>query len=135
MCPGRDKDSQEQQTAMFASHHKLNNLVAIVDRNRLGATDFTENSLSLEPFSLRWQAFGWEVVNVNGHTIEQLIDVLLRSKQRFSTQPLVIIADTTKGKGVSFMEGSPLWHHQLPNGGEIQSALKELNQVNNQESK
>ena len=131
---GECQEGSVWEAAMFASHHRLNNLVAIVDRNRLGATDFTENSLSLEPFSRRWEAFGWETLNVNGHNIEQLIDVLSRAKQRSSTQPLVIIADTTKGKGVSFMEGSPLWHHRMPKGEEIQAALKELNKFSSQET-
>ena len=131
---GECQEGSVWEAAMFASHHRLNNLVAIVDRNHLGATDFTEKSLSLEPFSRRWQAFGWETLNVNGHAIEQLIDVMSRAKQRSSTQPLIIIADTTKGKGVSFMEGSPLWHHRMPKGEEIQAALKELNKLNRQES-
>jgi len=131
---GECQEGSVWEAAMFASHHKLNNLVAIVDRNRLGATDFTENSLSLEPFSRRWQAFGWEVVNKNGHDIEQLIDVLSKAKQRTSAQPLLIIADTTKGKGVSFMEGSPLWHHRMPKSEEIQAALKELSQFKSQET-
>jgi transketolase len=131
---GECQEGSVWEAAMFASHHRLNNLVAIVDRNRLGATDFTENSLSLEPFSDRWQAFGWETLKVNGHNIEQLIDVLSRAKLRTSIQPLVIIADTTKGKGVSFMEGSPLWHHRLPKGEEIQAAIQELNKFNRQET-
>ncbi len=130
---GECQEGSVWEAAMFASHHRLNNLVAIVDRNRLGATDFTENSLSLEPFSRRWQAFGWEALDVNGHVIEQLVDVLLRSKRRSSPKPLVIIADTIKGKGVSFMEGSPLWHHRMPKGEEIQAALRELGKVNSQE--
>jgi len=114
------------EAAMFASHHRLGNLTAIVDRNKLGATDYTEKSLSLEPFGSRWQAFGWEVQMVNGHSFEQLSDVLEKTKQRTSEQPLVIIANTIKGKGVSFMENSPLWHHRLPKGEEIVSAMEEL---------
>jgi transketolase len=131
---GECQEGSVWEAAMFASHHRLNNLVAIVDRNRLGATTFTEDSLSLEPFTKRWQAFGWETLKVNGHNLGQLIDNLSRAKQRTSTQPLVIIADTTKGKGVSFMEGSPLWHHRMPKGEEIQDALKELNKFKMQEN-
>lgn len=123
---GECQEGSVWEAAMFASHHELSNLIAIVDRNKLGATDYTENSLSLEPFASRWQAFGWEVRTVNGHSFEQLQDVLIKTKQRTSTQPLVIIADTIKGKGVSFMEGSPLWHHRMPKGEEIVSAMEEL---------
>jgi transketolase len=123
---GECQEGSVWEAAMFAGHHRLNNMIAIVDRNRLGATTSTENSLSLEPFSSRWQAFGWETMKADGHNIEQLIDILSKAKQRSSTKPLVIIADTTKGKGVSFMEGSHLWHHRMPKGEEIQAALKEL---------
>ena len=111
---------------MFASHHGLNNLVAIIDRNGISATDFTENYITLEPLPLRWEAFGWEVVRVKGHSFEQLLDVFSKVRQRSSSKPLVIIADTIKGKGVSFMENSPLWHHQLPKGKDIERALEEL---------
>ena len=114
------------EAAMFASHHGLNNLVAIVDRNHLGATDFTENSLRLEPLALRWQSFGWDVVTVDGHSLSQLLEAFSNVRQRSSQQPLVVIANTIKGKGVSFMEGSPLWHHRLPKGEEIEIALQEL---------
>ena len=114
------------EAAMFASHHRLDNLVAIVDRNHLGATDFTEKFLSLEPLALRWQSFGWDVVTVDGHSLSQLLEAFSNVKRRSSQQPLVIIANTIKGKGVSFMEGSPLWHHRLPKGEEVQIALQEL---------
>jgi transketolase len=114
------------EAAMFASHHRLNNLVAIIDRNHLGATDFTENVVALEPMDLRWQAFGWEVVNVDGHLFDQLLSIFSRVKERSSSQPLVVIANTVKGKGVSFMENSPLWHHQMPKGENVKRALDEL---------
>ena len=123
---GECQEGSVWEAAMFASHHGLSNLIAIVDRNKLGATDYTENSLALEPFGSRWQAFGWEVQTVDGHSLEQLRDFLVKTKHRTSTQPLVIIANTIKGKGVSFMENSPLWHHRLPKGEEIVSAMEEL---------
>jgi transketolase len=123
---GECQEGSVWEAAMFASHHRLSNLVAIIDRNKLGATDYTENSLSLEPFDSRWQAFGWEVEAVNGHSFQQLRGILTKTRHRDSMRPLAIIADTTKGKGVSFMEGSPLWHHRMPKGEEITSALEEL---------
>ena len=123
---GECEEGSVWEAAMFASHHQLNNLIAIIDRNNLSATDFTENYITLEPLQLRWQAFGWEVVTVNGHSFEQLIDVLSRARKRSASKPLVIIADTVKGKGVSFMENSSLWHHQLPKGKEAVKAREEL---------
>lgn len=123
---GECEEGSIWEAAMFASHHQLNNLVAIIDRNKLSATDFTENYISLEPLGYRWEAFGWEVLNVNGHSFDHIIDVLSKVRNRSSSKPLVIIADTIKGKGVSFMENSPNWHHQLPKGEDINRAFKEL---------
>lgn len=134
MGDGECQEGAVWEAAMFASHHRLDNLVAIVDRNRLGATDFTENSLSLEPFETRWKAFGWKTMNVNGHDLAQLTDVLSGAKKKISPQPLVVIANTIKGKGVSFMQGSPLWHHRMPAGGQIQTALDELNGVDRKDA-
>jgi transketolase len=111
---------------MFASHHKLINLVAIVDRNRLSATNFTEETLKLEPLAQRWQSFGWEATTVDGHNFKQILEILSTVQQRKSELPLVVIANTTKGKGVSFMENSPLWHHRLPKGEEVRLAFQEL---------
>ncbi|MHB8164936.1 MAG: transketolase [Methanoregula sp.] len=123
---GECEEGSVWEAAMFASHHKLDNLIAIIDRNKLSATDFTDNYTSLEPFHLRWQAFGWDVVTVNGHSFNQLIETLLQAKTRSTAKPLVIIAETTKGKGVSFMENSSSWHHQLPKGEQATCALGEL---------
>ena len=123
---GECHEGSNWEAAMFAHQHRLNNLVAIVDRNKLGATDFTENVVSLEPFALRWQSFGWDVTSVDGHSFEQLLTAFNTCTQKNSGNPQVIIADTIKGKGVSFMENSPLWHHRLPKGDQIEAALREL---------
>lgn len=114
------------ESAMFASHHKLNNLVAIVDRNGLCATDFTEDCNSLEPFCDKWRSFGWDVIVVDGHSFEELLAVFKDFRFRKVEQPLVIIAKTIKGKGVSFMENNPSWHHSVPKGKELEIARKEL---------
>lgn len=123
---GECEEGSVWEAAMFASHHRLNNLVAIIDRNGISATDYTENYITLEPLPLRWDVFGWEVVQIKGHSFEELLDVLSMVRQRPSSKPLVIIANTMKGKGVSFMENSPLWHHQLPKGKDVERALEEL---------
>jgi transketolase len=114
------------EAAMFASHHQLDHLVAIVDRNHLSATNFTEETLKLEPLVSRWQSFGWDARVVDGHSLPQLLEVLGSAHVRGSSAPLVVIADTVKGKGVHLMENSPLWHHRLPKGDEIEQAWRDL---------
>ena len=115
------------EAAMFAGQRKLNTLTAIIDRNGLGATDFTENYASLEPLDKRFESFGWEVCSVDGHDISKLIDVLKYSQEiRSQDRPFCIIANTIKGKGVSFMENSKYWHHKMPNNQQINQAWEEL---------
>lgn len=123
---GECQEGSVWEAAMFASHHRLNNLVAIIDRNQLGATSFTESNLSLEPLGNRWEAFGWEVVVINGHSFEELNGVFSDIPRRTSSKPLLILAQTVKGKGVSFMEGSVDWHHRLPKGDEVEEAIRQL---------
>ncbi|MDQ7821500.1 MAG: transketolase [Candidatus Eremiobacteraeota bacterium] len=112
--------------ALFAAHHRLSNMVAIVDRNWLCVTDFTENIVKLEPLTEKWQAFGWDAVNVEGHSMEALLGVLEGVRERKSEKPLAIIANTVKGKGVSFLESQILWHGVAPSGEEAEKALAEL---------
>ncbi len=120
---GECQEGSVWEAAMFASQHKLDRLVAIVDRNRLGATDFTENTLGLEPFAKRWESFGWEVKTVDGHDLKKLCSEFIALRRRTRKQPLVYIANTVKGKGLAFMENSPDWHHALPKGEAAQKAL------------
>jgi transketolase len=114
------------EAAMFASQNKLNNLIAIVDRNYLCATHFTENSLSLEPLVGKWESFGWETYTVDGHDIEALLKVMKNIRSRTTTGPIAIIAETVKGKGVDFMCDHPLWHGIAPTGEQIEQAFEEL---------
>lgn len=115
------------EAALFASKHELNNLVAIVDRNHIGSLDFTENYTKLDPLPDKWEAFGWEVRVVNGHNFEELLSTFRYARSRDSKQPIVIIAETVKGKGVSFMENDPIWHvRALTDEENIQRAKKEL---------
>ena len=114
------------EAALFASHNRLNNLVAIVDRNHMCATDFTENAVELEPLNDKWSSFGWNVVEINGHSFEEIFCALDGVRSRKSSRPLVIIADTVKGKGVSFMCDHPLWHAAAPKGEQIEAARAEL---------
>ena len=114
------------ESAMFTSHHELNNLIAIVDRNRLCATDFTEKAVRLDPLDKKWEAYGWEVATINGHSFEEIFSSLGEFRSRRLNKPLVIIANTIKGKGVSFMENQPLWHAVAPKGKEAEMAKIEL---------
>lgn len=114
------------ETAMFASHHKLNNLIAIVDRNGQCATDFIKNSVDHSPLEEKWRAFGWETDIVNGHSFEEMLEAFSQIRSRTSNKPLMVIADTIKGKGVSFMEGKVEWHHSVPKGEQVDIARKEL---------
>jgi len=114
------------EAAMFAAHHELNNLVAIVDRNRQITLDYTEDCNRLDPFDEKWRSFGWHVIAVDGHSFEELLGAFKDIRQRQSRQPLMVIAKTVKGKGVSFMEGDLHWHHNLPTGEELEFARKQL---------
>lgn len=113
LSDGECQEGTVWEAALFASHHKLDNLVAIIDHNKLQSLGQIEEILSLKPFEDKWESFGWEVREVDGHDISQLSDVL--ASIPFSQgKPSVLIAHTTKGKGVSFMESIPIWHNRLP---------------------
>jgi len=114
------------EAAMFASHHKLNNLVAIIDRNRLQSILSTEETIALEPFVDKWRAFGWCALEVDAHNHIDLINAFAIEKSVSLSQPLVVIANSIKGKGVSFMENSVLWHYRSAQGDEYEKALNEL---------
>lgn len=114
------------ETAMFAAHNRLNNLVAILDRNFQCVLDFTENFLSLEPLDKKWAAFGWHVLRVEGQSIPELLHAFQGVRSRRRPNPTIIIADTTKGAGVDFMSCVPLWHGAAPTGDEANQAMAEL---------
>ncbi|MGE0472992.1 MAG: transketolase [Nitrospirales bacterium] len=126
---GECQEGSVWEAAMFASHHRLNNLMAILDRNGLGATNYTEQSTALEPLVDKWNAFGWEVMKIDGHSFHELHAAMTAFRQRTFLKPLMVVAQTVKGKGVSFMEGSVDWHHRMPKGKEVDEALQELKQA------
>jgi transketolase len=123
---GECQEGSIWEAAMFAASHNLDKLIAFVDRNRLGSEDFTENTARLEPLEDKWGAFGWDVKSVDGHSIEQLLHALKDCRIRESNRPLVIIANTIKGKGISFLENTPKAHHTLPRGDEVIIARRDL---------
>ena len=113
------------EAALFAAHHGLSNLVAIVDYNRIQGIAPISEVIELEPFADKWTAFGWAVREVDGHDHESL-QRTLATVPFVTGKPSCLIAHTTKGKGVSFMENTVLWHYRIPRGSEYDAALAEL---------
>lgn len=114
------------EAVMFAAHFRLNNLIAVVDHNRMQSLDFCNHTMNMSPLAQRWKAFGWNTVEVDGHDLQALGDALKKAGES-SDRPSVIIANTIKGKGVSFMENDILWHYRFPhNGWEYDQAVREL---------
>ncbi len=122
---GECDEGQIWEGAMAAAHFKVDNLIAIVDNNQQQIDGWNRDVMNLDPFNKKWQAFGWHVIEVNGHDFTQLIDAFNQAKA-IKGQPTVIIAHTIKGKGVSFMENNPDFHGKAPNAEEVKIALKEL---------
>jgi transketolase len=114
------------EAAMVAAHNKLGNLIAVLDRNRLCCTDFTEKILRLEPFADKWRAFGWDVEEIDGHSISQLTAAFDGIHEQKREKPFVIIANTTKGNGIDFMSNAPLYHGVAPEKHNIEKAFAQL---------
>ena len=111
------------EAAIFAVSLRLGNLVAIVDYNRQITLEKTEK---LAPFRQKWESFGWETLEIDGHSFEEISRAWEHIRQRCSDKPVVLIAHTIKGKGVSFMEGNFRWHHNVPKGKDLDLARQEL---------
>jgi transketolase len=113
------------EAAMFSKHQGLDNLVAIIDNNKLQSDGVTATIVDIEPIADKWRAFGWETQRINGHDFQQIDRAISKSKAP-NCRPKAIIADTIKGKGVSFMEGVVSWHSGAPNADQTRAALEEL---------
>lgn len=122
---GETQEGQIWEAAMFASANKVDNFTAILDRNRLQIDGCTEDVCALNPLPDKWTAFGWEVLSIDGHDIEAIIKALDKAES-IKGKPTMIIANTTKGKGVSFMENNVNFHGVAPNKDEEATAIKEL---------
>jgi transketolase len=122
---GELQEGSNWEAALCAAQYGLDNLVLIIDRNRIQQGDFTEAIIKLNPLAEKWRAFGWQVVEVDGHDYDDLQRVL-RSAPQVLGKPTCIIANTVKGRGVSFMENSPKWHHRVPSDAELAAAVDEL---------
>lgn len=128
MGDGECYEGSVWEAFLFAGHHHLNNLVAIVDRNQQCVLDFTEECLHLDPIDDKLRCFGWDVEVLDGHSFEDLHRAFSGLRNRSSEKPLAVIAQTVKGKGVSFMEREIKWHHGVPSGIELQTARRELSE-------
>jgi len=124
MGDGELQEGSVWEAFMQASHRKFNNLIAIIDRNRLQIDGRTEDVMSLDPLDKKLEAFGWEVATIDGHDFNQIYETVETAKK--SDRPFAIIANTIKGKGVSFMENNAGWHGKAPNDEQFEQALKEL---------
>ena len=109
---------------MFASHHKLNNLNIIVDNNKIQSMGFSKKIINLDPLKKKFLSFGCKVIEINGHNILKITKAL---KTKSKSKPKVIIANTIKGKDISFMENNNLWHYKNPNSKQLELAIKEIN--------
>ena len=125
MGDGECDEGQVWEAAMAAAHFKLDNLIAIVDRNEIQLDGWTKDIMSLEPFADKWRGFGWHVIEVDGHDLALVIDALEKAKE-VKGKPAVVIAHTVKGKGVSFMENNADFHGKAPTAEQLEIALKEL---------
>lgn len=122
---GELQEGSNWEAAMTAQHYGLDNLIVIVDRNRIQQGDFTEKTIRMDPLAEKWQAFGFAVTEIDGHSFPELLQAF-QSVPFIKGKPSCIIANTIKGKGVSFAENKPAWHHGVPDREQIAQAAREL---------
>lgn len=122
LSDGECDEGSTWEAALFAAHHELGNLCAIIDYNKLQSLGPVSDTINLEPLAAKWRAFGWQALRVDGHDHDQLQSVLKECPQR----PTCVVADTVKGRGVSFMENQVLWHYRSPRDDEYVAAMREL---------
>jgi len=125
LSDGECEEGQTWEASLAAAHFNLDNLTAIVDYNGIQLSGWTRDIMNLEPFTRKWQAFGWHVIDIDGHDFDQILAAFPKS-EKTKGKPTVIIARTTKGKGVSFMENNVVFHGKAPTREEAEKALKEL---------
>jgi transketolase len=122
---GETQEGQIWEAAMFGTFHRVDNVVAIVDYNKIQLDGFVKDIMELEPLADKWRAFGWHTLEIDGHDIRAL-QAALAEAAATRGRPTVLIAHTIKGKGVSFMENNPKFHGVAPTEAEVEQALKEL---------
>ena len=122
---GECNEGSVWETLLFTAHQNLKNLVIIVDNNKMESLDLTKNILSIEPLAEKFASFNFEVREIDGHNFEEIF-VALTTQPKYE-KPVIVVANTVKGKGVSFMENTPMWHYRAPSDSELINALAELN--------
>ena len=125
MSDGECDEGSTWEAGLFAAHHKLGGLIAIIDRNGIQSLGGTEETLQLEPLAEKWQAFGWHVLEIDGHDHQELASAL-NICRRESSKPSVVICQTVKGKGVSFMENEVVWHYRPPTFDQARDGIAEI---------
>ncbi len=126
---GECEEGQVWEAAMFAAHQKLDNLIAIIDNNSLQIDGNIEDVCNPEDIGSKFNAFGWDVMHMDGHDIDAIIETLTKAKKAKGGKPVAVIAKTVKGKGVSFMENEAGWHGKAPNADQVKQALEELDAI------
>jgi transketolase len=127
MCgDGEIQEGQVWEAAMFAPHHKLNNLTLIIDYNHLQLDGFVKDILEISPLAEKFKSFNWNVVEIDGHDMQTVLKTLTEARANKTERPTCIVANTVKGKGVSFMEHSPEWHGVAPKPEQVEAAVKEI---------
>jgi len=124
---GECQEGAVWEAAMAAAHHKLDNLVVILDKNQVQETGKTKDIMNIDPAPDKWKAFGFEVFDINGHNMEEII-ITLDKSDKIMGKPTMIVANTIKGKGVSFMELNHKFHGKAPNDEQFEKAMQELRQ-------
>lgn len=128
LSDGECNEGSIWEAAMLAAAQKVDNLTAIIDYNKWQATGRSQEVLALEPLAQKWEAFGWHVQEINGHSFEE-IESAMKNARNERGKPSIIVAHTTKGKGISFMEDDNNWHYRTPNKEELIAAIKELGEA------
>ena len=122
LSDGELNEGSNWESLLFSAHNNLNNLVIIIDHNKIQSLDFVNKTMKLDPLKKKFSSFGCKVLEINGHNHKEIFNSLKNT----SNKPLVVIANTIKGKGISFMENKVLWHYKSPNFDELILGLKEL---------
>ena len=122
MSDGELNEGSNWESFLFVSHKNLNNLTIIIDYNKIQSLDFTNKTIKLEPLNKKFQAFGFSVIDIDGHNFTEIYKALIQKTKK----PKIIIANTVKGKGISFMENKILWHYKSPDENELKKGIEEL---------
>jgi transketolase len=125
LSDGECDEGSNWEAALFAPHHELDNLIVVIDYNKIQSFGSVAEVLSLDPLAEKWRAFGWAVSEIDGHNVEEILATLEKLPLQ-PGRPTCVVAHTVKGRGVSFMEKQLLWHYRPPDANELHLALEEI---------